>query len=319
MRRSIGEGGRRRYSPAASTTGKSAAVTIASMTGFARSEGELNGLAWVWEARSVNGRGLDIRSRVPSGLDRLEPTVRAEATRLMKRGNVTVGLTLTRAAGAASFAIDRTILDQILALQSDLMGRVDRAPPRLELLLGVPGVLERGAQVAEAVDEAGEKILLAGFSKALAGLIAARAEEGARLAGVLSGQLDEIERLSAEAGASAVLRPEAVKERLRAQIQELIGAAPALLEDRLAQELALLAVKGDVREELDRLAAHIGQARDMIREGGAIGRRLDFLSQEFNREANTLCSKSQDVALTRIGIALKSVIDQFREQIQNIE
>jgi len=288
------------------------------MTGFARSEGELNSLAWVWEARSVNGRGLDIRCRVPSGLDRLEPPVRTEATKLMKRGNVTVGLTLSRTATASSFSVDRGILDQILALQNDLGGRVDRSPPRLESLLGIPGVLERGGQ-AEVIDEAGEKVLLAGFSKALTGLIAARAEEGTRLAGVLSGQLDEIERLSAEAGASAVLRPEAVKERLRAQIQEVIGAVPALSEDRLAQELALLAVKGDVREELDRLAAHIGQARDMLKEGGAIGRRLDFLSQEFNREANTLCSKSQDVALTRIGIALKSVIDQFREQIQNIE
>jgi uncharacterized protein (TIGR00255 family) len=150
-------------------------------------------------------------------------------------------------------------------------------------------------------------------------LIAARAEEGARLQAVLLAQIDEVERLSAEAAASAALRPEAVKERLRLQVQTLLDAVPALPEERLAQELALLAAKGDVREELDRLAAHVGQARDMLKEGGAIGRRLDFLSQEFNRESNTLCSKSQDVALTRIGIALKAVIDQFREQIQNVE
>ena len=172
---------------------------------------------------------------------------------------------------------------------------------------------------AEAIDETVEKALLAGFAKALKGLVAARVEEGERLGAVLLAQVEEIERLAAEAASSASLRPEAVKERLKAQIQELLDAVPTLPEERLAQELALLAAKGDIREELDRLAAHVGQARDMLKEGGAIGRRLDFLSQEFNRESNTLCSKSQDVTLTRIGIQLKTVIDQFREQIQNVE
>lgn len=288
------------------------------MTGFARAEGETSGLSWAWEARSVNGRGLDIRCRLPSGLDRLDPAVRAEATKQLKRGNVSVTLSLSRAAGAPPFTVDRAVLDQILALQADLLGRIDRAPPRLENLLQIPGVFDRGG-LAEAVDEKAEKALLQGFSQALKRLIAARAEEGARLQAVLLAQIDEIERLSAEAASSAALRPEAVKERLRQQIQTLLDAVPVPSEERLTQELALLATKGDVREELDRLAAHIGQARDMLKEGGAIGRRLDFLSQEFNRESNTLCSKSQDVTLTRIGIALKSVIDQFREQIQNVE
>lgn len=288
------------------------------MTGFARAEGESGGLSWVWEARSVNGRGLDVRCRLPSGLDRLDPTVRAETTKAMKRGNVSVTLSTSRAAGAAPFTVDRTVLDQVLMLQSELMGRVDRSPPRLEVLLQVPGVLDRGGPT-EAIDEKVEKALLAGFSQALKGLVSARTEEGRRLAGVLLGQVEEIERLAAEAAASASLRPEAVKERLKAQIQELLDAVPTLPEERLAQELALMAAKGDIREELDRLAAHVGQARDMLKEGGAIGRRLDFLSQEFNRESNTLCSKSQDVALTRIGIQLKTVIDQFREQIQNVE
>ena len=288
------------------------------MTGFARAEGETSGLSWVWEARSVNGRGLDVRCRLPSGLDRLDPTVRADVAKQLKRGNVSVTLTLSRAAGAPPFTVDRSVLDQVMALQSDLMGRVDRAPPRLENLLLIPGVLDRGG-IADTIDEKAEKALLAGFAQALKRLIGARAEEGARLTTVLLGQIDEVERLTAEAAGAAVLRPEAVKERIRQQIQEILGAVPALSEDRLAQELALLAAKGDVREELDRLAAHIGQARDMLKEGGAIGRRLDFLSQEFNRESNTVCSKSQDVSLTRIGIALKSVIDQFREQIQNVE
>ncbi len=288
------------------------------MTGFARTEGETNGLSWVWEARSVNGRGLDVRCRLPSGLDRLDPVVRAEAAKQLKRGNVSVTLTLSRAAGAPPFTVDRAVLDQVLALHSDLMGRVDRAPPRIEALLQIPGVLDRGG-LADAIDDKVEKVLLAGFSQALKRLVGARAEEGARLKSVLMGQIDEIERLTAEAAGAAVLRPEAVKERLRQQISELVDAVPALSEERLAQELALLAAKGDVREELDRLAAHIGQARDMLNEGGAIGRRLDFLSQEFNRESNTVCSKSQDVALTRTGIALKAVIDQFREQIQNVE
>ncbi len=288
------------------------------MTGFARAEGETGGLSWVWEARSVNGRGLDVRCRLPSGLDRLDPTVRAETSKAMKRGNVSVTLSTSRAVGAAPFTVDRTVLDQVLMLQSELMGRVDRSPPRLEELLQIPGVLDRGGP-AEAIDEKVEKALLAGFSQALKGLVAARTEEGQRLAAVLLGQVEEIERLAAEAASSASLRPDAVKERLKAQIQELLDAVPTLPEERLAQELALMAAKGDIREELDRLAAHVGQARDMLKEGGAIGRRLDFLSQEFNRESNTLCSKSQDVTLTRIGIALKTVIDQFREQIQNVE
>jgi len=293
-------------------------VTIASMTGFARTEGETSGLSWIWEARSVNGRGLDVRCRLPSGLDRLDPVVRAEAAKQLKRGNVSVTLTLSKAAGAPPFTVDRAVLDQVLALHTDLMGRVDRAPPRIEVLLQIPGVLDRGG-LADAIDEKVEKALLAGFSQALKRLIGARAEEGARLKTILLGQIDEIERLTAEAAGAAVLRPEAVKERIRQQISELVDAVPALSEERLAQELALLAAKGDVREELDRLAAHIGQARDMLNEGSAIGRRLDFLSQEFNRESNTVCSKSQDVTLTRTGIALKSVIDQFREQIQNVE
>ena len=288
------------------------------MTGFARAEGETSGLSWIWEARSVNGRGLDVRCRLPSGLDRLDPVVRAEAAKQLKRGNVSVTLTLSKAAGAPPFTVDRAVLDQVLALHTDLMGRVDRAPPRIETLLQIPGVLDRGG-LADAIDEKVEKALLAGFSQALKRLIVARAEEGARLKTVLLGQISEIERLTAQAAGAAVLRPEAVKERLRQQIGELVDAVPALSEERLAQELALLAAKGDVREELDRLGAHIGQARDMLNEGGAIGRRLDFLSQEFNRESNTVCSKSQDVSLTRIGIALKSVIDQFREQIQNVE
>ena len=288
------------------------------MTGFARAEGETGGLSWTWEARSVNGRGLDVRCRLPSGLDRLDPIVRAEVAKQLKRGNVSLTLSVSRAAGAPPFTVDRAVLDQVLALQSDLMGRVDRAPPRLEALLQIPGVLDRGGP-AEAIDEKAEKALLAGFSQALKRLVAARAEEGQRLGAVLLGQVEEIERLAAEAASSASLRPEAVKERLKAQIQELLDAVPALPEERLAQELALMAAKGDIREELDRLSAHVGQARDMLKEGGAIGRRLDFLSQEFNRESNTLCSKSQDVTLTRIGIQLKTVIDQFREQIQNVE
>ncbi len=288
------------------------------MTGFARAEGETGGLSWTWEARSVNGRGLDVRCRLPSGLDRLDPIVRAEVAKQLKRGNVSLTLSVSRAAGAPPFTVDRAVLDQVLALQSDLMGRVDRAPPRLEALLQIPGVLDR-AGPAEAIDEKAEKALLAGFSQALKRLVAARSEEGQRLGTVLLGQVEEIERLAVEAASSASLRPEAVKERLKAQIQELLDAVPALPEERLAQELALMAAKGDIREELDRLSAHVGQARDMLKEGGAIGRRLDFLSQEFNRESNTLCSKSQDVTLTRIGIQLKTVIDQFREQIQNVE
>ncbi len=293
------------------------------MTGYARAQGRDAQVTWVWEAKSVNGRGLELRVRLPAGHDALEPYAREAAARLLKRGNVHLTLTVDRIAEAPAVRVNTPLLEQILAVCQDWQARFPGvAPARWDGLLAVKGVIEPMAAEevdAEAVRLGREAAMKATLEEALGQLAAMRAAEGARLASVLSGQLDEIAALAGRAGRSAALRPEAVRDRLKAQVAAVLEAAPALPEERIAQEVALIAVKGDVREELDRLDAHVAAARDLLAGGGTVGRKLDFLSQEFNREANTLCSKSADVDLTRIGLDLKAVIDQFREQIQNIE
>ncbi len=293
------------------------------MTGYARAQGRDAQVTWVWEAKSVNGRGLELRIRLPAGHDALEPYAREAAARLLKRGNVHLTLTVDRIAEAPAVRVNTPLLEQILAVCQDWQARFPGvAPARWDGLLAVKGVIEPMAAEevdAEAVRLGREAAMKATLEEALGQLAAMRAAEGARLASVLSGQLDEIAALAGRAGRSAALRPEAVRDRLKAQVAAVLEAAPALPEERIAQEVALIAVKGDIREELDRLDAHVAAARDLLAGGGTVGRKLDFLSQEFNREANTLCSKSADVDLTRIGLDLKAVIDQFREQIQNIE
>jgi uncharacterized protein (TIGR00255 family) len=290
------------------------------MTGFARAEGQHDGLGWAWELKSVNGRGLDIRTRAPQGFEGLEPLARQKLGEALKRGNVNVSLIVERRAGEAGIRINRAVLDQVLALQAELAGRVDAAPPRLESLLAVRGVVEAGeADADEEARAARDADILAGLEQAVQALVASRLEEGARLAAMLTGHLDRIEALTGQARALGSVQPEALKARLRQQVLELLDASPALNEDRLAQEAALLATKADIREELDRLVAHVHAATDLLDAGGPVGRRLDFLAQEFNREANTLCSKSNGTELTAIGLELKTVIDQMREQIQNLE
>ncbi|MEQ8967053.1 MAG: YicC/YloC family endoribonuclease [Azospirillaceae bacterium] len=295
-----------------------AGAGLVSMTGFARDTGEAAGFTWVWEARSVNGKQLDVRPRLPSGMERLEPTVRAEAQARFKRGNVSLGLSLGRAEAVPRLRLNREVVDQVMALAREIEG-IGAAPPRLDSLLSVRGVIESVDTLDETDQEALDAAILASLGRALDALARARLEEGARLAGVLGGAIDRIEALVADARASAEAQPEALRERLRQQVAEILEARAGLPEDRLAQEVAVLVAKADVREELDRLDAHIEQARGLLTEGGPVGRRLDFLCQEFNREANTLCSKAAEVALTRVGLDLKAVIDQFREQIQNIE
>ena len=290
------------------------------MTGFARAEGQHDGFGWAWELKSVNGRGLDIRTRAPQGFESLEPLARQKLGEALKRGNVNVSLVVERRTGEAGIRINRAVLDQVLALQAELAGKVDAAPPRLEALLAVRGVVEAGEEEAdEEARAARDADILAGLEQAVKAMVASRLEEGARLAAILTGHLDRIEELTAQAQALGSVQPEALKARLRQQVTELLEASPALNEDRLAQEAALLATKADIREELDRLAAHIAAARELMQAGSQIGRRFDFLCQEFNREANTLCSKSGDAELTRIGLELKAVIDQRKEQGQNVE
>ena len=295
-------------------------MTIASMTGFARAEGQVDGLAWVWELKSVNSKSLDLRFRLPPGFDALEVALRAGIAQRLKRGAVSATLQVTRAAGGASLRINREALAAVMAAMREVAAEIAAEPPRLDGLLAIRGVLESGEEIEDAaVRDEREKKLLASWEEALKKLAQMRLGEGARLVGVLEARLGEISALLGEAESSAATQPDALKARLRTQIAQLIDAVPALPEERIAQELALLAAKADVREELDRLGAHVAAAHGLIREGGAVGRRFDFLCQELNREANTLCSKSTDLGLTRVGIALKAAIEQLREQVQNIE
>jgi uncharacterized protein (TIGR00255 family) len=290
------------------------------MTGFARAEGRRGDYGWVWEIRSVNSRGLDIRCRLPSGMDALEAGVRDAISARLKRGAVSVSLQTERGKSGGRIAINDDALEQVLGLWDRYRGRVDDAPPRLDALLGVRGIVEL-AEAEETEEEAAARddAMRASFAEALDALCRTRLGEGVQLHGILEAHVARIAELSAEARASAANQPEALRARLAKQVAELLEAQPALPEERLAQEAALLASKADVREELDRLGAHVETATGLLHEGGAIGRRLDFLCQEFNREANTVCSKAADIALTRVGLELKAAVEQLREQVQNIE
>jgi uncharacterized protein (TIGR00255 family) len=294
---------------------------LASMTGFARSQGQAGATAWAWELRSVNGRGLDIKLRLGAGLDALEAPLRELAAKRLKRGNVSGTLTVKRET-SGGLTTDMAVLERLKDLAIELADNIPGAlPPRAELLLGLPGVMRQSnpSDETEADQEALQAAVQAGFAEALEGLVASRAAEGAKLATVTGALLDEIAALHAQATTLAAEQPALHKARLTAQLAELLGATPALPEERIAQEIALLATKSDVREELDRLTAHIAAARALLAEGVAVGRKLDFLMQEFNREANTLCSKSVSLPLTSAGLALKAAIEQLREQVQNIE
>ncbi len=297
-----------------------AAADLASMTGFARTEGVADGLAWAWELRSVNGRGLELRMRLPPGLDALEPALREAAGKLLKRGNVTANLTVKRD-DQPRLAPDPAALEQVLALATALAARIPGAPaPRAEALLALPGVLRPAAAAEDdGAAAAREAAFRQGFAAALAALVTARRGEGARLALTLRRLLGEIAALRATAGIQAADQPAAQRARMLESVQALLGEVPGLPEERIAQEVALLASRSDVREELDRLDAHLHAADALLAENTPIGRRFDFLVQEFNREANTLCSKSASVALTATGLKLKAAIEQLREQVQNIE
>lgn len=293
---------------------------IASMTGFARDAGEHESTAYAWELRSVNGRGLETRLRLLPGYDALEAGLREAVTRAFKRGNVSASLTIRRDT-AVSLVLDEAALEQALARALDLARRIPgAAPPRAEALLALPGVLRAASSEPDEAEAAALMgMMQESFGRALAALRAARQEEGARLAAVIERLLGEIEAICTEAQAAADAQPGRHRARLQAALAELLDRQPPVSEDRLAQEIALLTTRSDVREELDRLGAHIGAARALLAEGGAIGRRFDFLTQEFNREANTLCSKAASLDLTGAGLRLKAAIEQLREQVQNIE
>ena len=288
------------------------------MTGFARAEGGELGISWVWETKSVNGKSLDLRLRLAPGFDALEPRLRAMLAQRFRRGNISAVLAITRTAPAA-VRVNRVALAQLVSLMNELAREVDAAPPRLDGLLALRGVVETVEDDEEAVLEGRRSAVLDSWESALGRLAVARAEEGARLALLLGDQLEEMAVLVRAAGDCAAAQPETIRERLKTMLASLADLVPGLPEDRVAQEMALLIARSDVREEIERLRAHLEQAGDLLQQGEAVGRRLDFLCQELNREANTLCSKSADIELTRIGLSLKAAVEQFREQVQNIE
>lgn len=293
-----------------------------SMTGFASQTGNGFGHGWVWDLRSVNNRGLDMRLRLPDGLDGLEQPVRKAVAGAVARGSVHVGLRLQAEAGGEAFAIDGAALDAaILAIRraeaQAAQAGLALAPTSAAQILTLRGVLGGAAPMAD--PDGLRAAVLADFDLALAAFVENRRAEGAALHAVIAAQIDEIAELVARADKAAAARADAQRDRLRAQLARVMDNTDAADPDRVAQELALIAVRADVTEELDRLRAHVAAARALLDDPKPVGRRLDFLCQEFNREANTLCSKSGDQALTAQGLALKTVIEQMREQIQNME
>lgn len=291
------------------------------MTGYARTQGQDDAVTWIWEVKSVNGRGLEMRTRLPSGYDHLDLTVRDAVQKRFKRGNLSISLNVDRLKKDVPLAVNEAVLAQYVEIARRWHERApDLGAPRIDGLMALKGVLEIGEEeTTPEVAERRSKILLESFRQAIEGMASMRAAEGRRLTEVLTGHLTEISSLVGRAESLGVFDPATIKERLRLQISALLDTVPAMSEERLAQEAALLASKADVREELDRLKAHLAAASDMLASSEAVGRKLDFLCQEFNREANTLCSKANDIELTRIGLALKAIIEQFREQVQNIE
>lgn len=298
-------------------------MPLTSMTGFADGGGTISAIGWVWEARSVNGRGLDVRVRLPEGFESLEPPVRQAASAALARGTVTIGLRVSRGAGAAVPGLRPEALAAAIgaaqaAADAAASAGLALAPVTAADLLAVRGVME--AETRSPAETPGVlPAVTAGIAPLVASLASARADEGRALEAAILGQLDRIAGLAAAARATADGRAALSGALLRARVAALLGAGAPVDEARLAQELALLAVKADVTEELDRLDAHIGAARGLVAGGGAVGRRLDFLMQEFNREANTLCAKAGSSELTAIGLDLKVVVDQMREQVQNVE
>lgn len=305
-----------------------------SMTGFARIDGGAEAApegaetavpwTWSWEIRSVNAKGLDLRTRLPSLADAWESKIRERAQARLSRGSVTVNWTLEQAdrGKAPQVVVNEPFLREILALQERLeaQGLVYPTPPSLDRLLQVRGVIEVVERIADgAVMAALEASALADLDRALDGLVQARGREGDKLKVLLETHLDEMAELTARAVAAAESQPAALRARMAEQLALLLEASPPVPEERMVQELALLAAKADVREETDRLTAHVAACRELLGEGGSIGRKLDFLCQELNREANTLCSKAVDLALTGIGVELKTRVERFREQIQNVE
>ncbi|MFL6690232.1 MAG: YicC/YloC family endoribonuclease [Alphaproteobacteria bacterium] len=290
------------------------------MTGFAETHGAHRSMRWRWEVKSVNGRGLDLRMRMPPGFDSIESAARMLAAARFRRGNIQAVLALEPADGARGLRVDTDALTSAVRLAKQIAQETGLPPARVDGLLALKGVIvqDEVSALDSAERAARDAALLESLAVAFDALKRARRTEGARLARAMSDMSAEIESLTEQAFSVAAAQPAAMRDRLAVQMKDLLETTK-ISDERLAQEVALLATRADVREELDRLRAHVHEAHALLQSGEAVGRKLDFLAQEFNREANTLCSKSADIALTRVGLALKHAIDQFREQAQNVE
>lgn len=293
-------------------------MTLNSMTGFARADGSEKGVRWYWEVKSVNGRGLDVRVRLPQGHDQLEPKVREAAQKRFQRGSLTINLNAQRDAAAVEVRVNEAALAQVLRAVDEVRRLTGAPPPSADGLLALRGVLDV-SEPDGSLDAEVAAAMLVSLDAALDALGQSRAAEGQRLTAVLTAHIDEIERLTRQVQAAPSRTVEAIRARLSEQVAKLVDASPALDPARLHQEAVLLATRADVEEEIQRLMAHVGSARSLLSDGQPAGRKFDFLAQEFNREANTLTSKAIDMEVSRAGLALKTVIDQLREQVQNIE
>jgi len=295
-------------------------MPLSSMTGFARSQGVAGAYVWNWEIKSVNAKGLDLRFRLPGGWDSLEVPARARGSEKLARGTVYASLSVERKGILPTVKVNEPVLGAVLATLRNLSEKIEAAPPSLDGILSLKGVIEVTEEDEREEDHrAAEVAVLAGFDQALASLVDMRQSEGATLGQLLSARLREIAELTSRAEKAPGRKPEAIKARLAEQVATLLAASERFDSDRLYQEAVLIAAKADIREELDRLVSHVKQAKTLLAEGGAIGRKLDFLAQELHRESNTLTAKSNDAELTRVGLELKGTVEQFREQVQNLE
>lgn len=295
-------------------------MPLSSMTGFARSHGSSGGYSFEWELKSVNAKGFDLRFRIPPGWDAIEVLARKSASAILSRGTVYANLSVKRINDAPGIRINEQVLASVVSVATELSKKFGAAPPTVDGLLAIRGVIETSEpEDDEQERKAAEIAIASAFDEALAGLVEMRRREGAALRDILSTRLQEVEQLAARADKAPGRHPAAIKARLADQIATLLDTSDRFDQDRLHQEALMIATRADIREELDRIAAHVTQARELIGKGEAVGRRLDFLAQEFNREVNTTCSKANDLELTNIGLEMKSVVEQFREQVQNVE
>lgn len=295
-------------------------MTLQSMTGFARTQGQFEETSWVWELRSVNGKGLDLRLRIPSGFEALEVKSRKLLTTYFTRGNVQISLSVTQSSSASLPYINQEAVSTLLEAAKELQQRVGGDLPSAAELMAMRGVVE--LQEKQFNDEEKDTLHLAileSLKEAAEALLSMRQGEGRAIAEVLRQQVEKIEQLHRQIEANDARSPEAIKQQLQTQIDKIVENNAEFDDQRLYQEVAILAAKADLQEELDRLVVHVKAAQDLLRSDGPVGRRLDFLAQEFNRECNTICSKSNSAEVTSIGLDMKLIIDQFREQLQNME